>query len=592
MRRSTHIEEIPFLAVARALGDLWSYNAKDDVFVVSPDPDLHVFDISILKDRCLILATDGLLNVLSPSMAVQSVFDTERNNERHMIDPNGGHTWINPSKKLVDLSIQRWNMCSLRADNVSVVTVMLDPPGPPRAKVLRRLHGIESPHPKMQLTQPIIQPNRTATPEPLLMQDKTMCASPATGPKGIAIISRFPNSKKESEQQGTNLVATPKPSVDVSSNGDSPTAFATRIVHDSSKIAPLKMRVSPKSTLQQRSSLADNILAAKIGGSRKVEEATSTSSDELARLAEKKASSSQGDQQVPNKIQCNEISSSDNECDSPAPPPLPSRPPGGHRPSSTPATKADPPTEGHREPQPTSILRKNVTTSNVLSTAVSGPMTRTRQQSGPAQAATRPAPNMSPSPPPIPAKMRRSIIPGYSGYNSDSENQPAQANKVNNLATPGGGRHLRSGRLETPNSSAKKPSSLAVTKAAPAAPRRTEVADAKKKSVHDETKTPENRNVSNARVLRSRNTPAVAVAASQPRSKCPRSRNLSGNVATTPSRAALPETGIKRKRNSGHDSGGVPTLAAKMLKLGQQAKTSAWTNPIGKRAAANKTASK
>ncbi len=138
VRRSTHIEEIPFLAVARALGDLWSYNAKDDVFVVSPDPDLHVFDISILKDRCLILATDGLLNVLSPSMAVQSVFDTERNNERHMIDPNGGHTWINPSKKLVDLSIQRWNMCSLRADNVSVVTVMLDPPGPPRAKVKNR----------------------------------------------------------------------------------------------------------------------------------------------------------------------------------------------------------------------------------------------------------------------------------------------------------------------------------------------------------------------------------------------------------------------------------------------------------------------
>ncbi len=417
-----------------------------------------------------------------------------------------------------------------------------------------------------------------------------MCSSPATGPKGIAIISRFPNSKKESEQQGTNLVATPKPSLEVTNNGDSVTAFATRIVHDSSKIAPLKMRVSPKSTLQQRVSQADNILAAKIGGSRKVEEATSTS-DELARRAEKKASSSQGDQQVPNKIQCNEISSSDNECDSPAPPPLPSRPPGGHRPSTASASKVDPPAVGLNKPM--SILRKNVTTSNVLSNTVSGPMTRTRQQSGPAQAATRQTSNTSPSPPPIPAKMvRRSILPGYSGYNSDSENQPAQANKVSNLATPGGGRHLRSGKLETPNSSTKKPSSLAVTKAAPVAPRRSEVADSKHKSVQDETKTPENRNVSNARVLRSRNTPAVAVAASEPRSKCPRSRNISGNVATTPSRATLPETGVKRKRNSGHDSGGVPTLAAKMLKLGQQAKASAWTNPIGKRAASNKTSTK
>merc|ERR1712066_1056462 len=69
--------------------------------------------------------------------AVQSVFEAERNNEKHMIDPHGGHTWVNPSKKLVDLAIDRWNSCNLRADNTSVVTVMLDPPGPPRAQVLK-----------------------------------------------------------------------------------------------------------------------------------------------------------------------------------------------------------------------------------------------------------------------------------------------------------------------------------------------------------------------------------------------------------------------------------------------------------------------
>ena len=73
IRRSTHIDEVPFLAVARALGDLWSYNAKDDIYVVSPDPDLHVYDLSTLKDRCLILATDGVWNVINPSMAVTSI---------------------------------------------------------------------------------------------------------------------------------------------------------------------------------------------------------------------------------------------------------------------------------------------------------------------------------------------------------------------------------------------------------------------------------------------------------------------------------------------------------------------------------------
>jgi len=90
VRRSTHIDEVPFLAVARALGDLWSYNAKDDIYVVSPDPDLHVYDLNVLKDRCLILGTDGVWNVVSPEMAVQSVSEAERNNEKHMIDPHGG----------------------------------------------------------------------------------------------------------------------------------------------------------------------------------------------------------------------------------------------------------------------------------------------------------------------------------------------------------------------------------------------------------------------------------------------------------------------------------------------------------------------
>ena len=48
VRRSTPVDEIPFLAVARALGDLWSYNSKRDIFVVSPDPDLHVYTIGSL----------------------------------------------------------------------------------------------------------------------------------------------------------------------------------------------------------------------------------------------------------------------------------------------------------------------------------------------------------------------------------------------------------------------------------------------------------------------------------------------------------------------------------------------------------------
>ncbi|VEN43351.1 unnamed protein product, partial [Callosobruchus maculatus] len=73
VRRSTPIDEIPFLAVARSLGDLWSYNSQIDRFIVSPDPDCSVLKIDTDVHRCLIFGTDGLYNMLSPTTAVHIV---------------------------------------------------------------------------------------------------------------------------------------------------------------------------------------------------------------------------------------------------------------------------------------------------------------------------------------------------------------------------------------------------------------------------------------------------------------------------------------------------------------------------------------
>lgn len=57
---------------------------------------------------------------------------------------SGGHTWVNPSKRLVDIALDRWKSFKLRADNTSIVTVMLDPPGPPRAQVLKRIYSVQT----------------------------------------------------------------------------------------------------------------------------------------------------------------------------------------------------------------------------------------------------------------------------------------------------------------------------------------------------------------------------------------------------------------------------------------------------------------
>jgi len=227
--RFTPVDEIPFLAVGRALGDLWSYNQKKDVFVVSPDPDLHVYPIDITTNRCLILGTDGCWNVLSPEITVSAVGQAEKNNEKHMIDPTGGHTWINPSKKLVDMGVDRWKQCKLRADNTSVVVVMLDPPGPPRAQVLRRQRE------QSQGTVTKKLPCNNAGAPPLPPKPKSA--------KGLAIISRFPNSKRDEEKNGKNLVKPKTEEVEDDTAVKDP--GMSRIVHDSEKTEPHKVRVAP-----------------------------------------------------------------------------------------------------------------------------------------------------------------------------------------------------------------------------------------------------------------------------------------------------------------------------------------------------------
>ncbi|KAL3271174.1 hypothetical protein HHI36_021671 [Cryptolaemus montrouzieri] len=136
VRRSTLIDEIPFLAVARSLGDLWSYNSRINQFIVSPNPDCSVITIDTSIHRCLIFGTDGLYNMLSPHMAVAIVHQTEKHNEFAAL--NEVHkAWLNPSKLLVERALERWHTTNMRADNTSVVTLMLDPPGPPRAQVLK-----------------------------------------------------------------------------------------------------------------------------------------------------------------------------------------------------------------------------------------------------------------------------------------------------------------------------------------------------------------------------------------------------------------------------------------------------------------------
>lgn len=86
--------------------------------------------------RCLVFGTDGLWNVVTPQAAIDSVRYTETLNERSACESESKE-WVNPSKYLVDKALERWSTRKMRADNTSVVIVMLDPPGPPKRDVLK-----------------------------------------------------------------------------------------------------------------------------------------------------------------------------------------------------------------------------------------------------------------------------------------------------------------------------------------------------------------------------------------------------------------------------------------------------------------------
>ncbi|PIO72293.1 protein phosphatase 2C [Teladorsagia circumcincta] len=128
VRRSTPTESIPFLAVARSLGDVWSYCEDTKEFVVSPEPDLAVQELTG-DDVCLVLASDGLTNVLGP-IQVAAVVDEEESVTQIGVDRcedlvyRSKHT--NLARVLVANAFRNWR--HLRADNVTAIAVMFDSP--------------------------------------------------------------------------------------------------------------------------------------------------------------------------------------------------------------------------------------------------------------------------------------------------------------------------------------------------------------------------------------------------------------------------------------------------------------------------------
>ncbi|KAJ8266389.1 hypothetical protein GJAV_G00129890, partial [Gymnothorax javanicus] len=122
IRRSTVIDQIPFLAVARALGDLWSYDFVHGEFVVSPVPDTSVVRLDPGRHRYIILGSDGLWNMLLPQDAVTLCEAHDK-----ALAPFG----VSNAQHLVNQALMSWRQSGLQADNTSAIVIVLQESGGP-----------------------------------------------------------------------------------------------------------------------------------------------------------------------------------------------------------------------------------------------------------------------------------------------------------------------------------------------------------------------------------------------------------------------------------------------------------------------------
>lgn len=148
----TPINPVPFLAVARSLGDFWSYEEEKNDFVVSPVPDVSVHSFTLPKHRCLIAGSDGLWNVIRPAECLDIVEETYRLQELWMwqcLRANKPELIeacdVNVAELLVRKVLNRCQLRKMRSDNVSIIIYY---PAPSREKMEALMDGC---HPEASL---------------------------------------------------------------------------------------------------------------------------------------------------------------------------------------------------------------------------------------------------------------------------------------------------------------------------------------------------------------------------------------------------------------------------------------------------------
>ena len=106
----SHIELIPYLNVCRSLGDLWSSTEDYHNYLISPVPDVSIFSLDHNKHNFIVLASDGMWDMLSPQETVDMINDLRKETNLEDIPA-----------VLINAALERWSKKNSPADNISVI---------------------------------------------------------------------------------------------------------------------------------------------------------------------------------------------------------------------------------------------------------------------------------------------------------------------------------------------------------------------------------------------------------------------------------------------------------------------------------------
>ncbi len=119
---STQVDRIPFLSVARSLGDFWSFNPRTEKYTISPEPDVSAIPLDLSVQKFVVIASDGLWNVMSPNEVVSFIDEYQSHDECHKPKDVVG--------ALIREALERWDSKRLQADNIAILIAFLSEEDP------------------------------------------------------------------------------------------------------------------------------------------------------------------------------------------------------------------------------------------------------------------------------------------------------------------------------------------------------------------------------------------------------------------------------------------------------------------------------